>query len=110
VHADMSRDLLKGACRTCHVQVPMAELGEVDPTVIRAARPHVLVDGFTDNAFPPLLPATDDHANAWMRTDCLTCHERGLTGTPRVVHQGMSKDLLASRCRTCHLPSAQEDL
>ena len=109
-HAGMSRQLLQAACRTCHVQVPMTELDGADPTVIRAAAPRVIVDGFADNAFPPLLPANDVHSNAWMRDDCMACHERGVAEAPRVVHVGMSDHLLQARCRSCHLPSAQEDL
>ncbi|MCA8979377.1 MAG: hypothetical protein KDC14_05085, partial [Planctomycetes bacterium] len=72
-HAGMSHQLLRAACRSCHVQVPLQELDDADPTVIRAATPRVIVDGFADNAFPPLLPADELHANAWMRDDCLAC-------------------------------------
>lgn len=109
-HAGMSPQLLQAACRSCHVQVPIGEVDGDDPTVIRAAAPRVIVDGFADNAFPPLLPANDVHANAWMRDDCMACHERGVAEAPRVVHVGMSDHLLQARCRSCHLPSAQEDL
>jgi hypothetical protein len=109
-HAGMSRALLQASCRTCHVQVPTAEVDDSDPTVIRAAAPRVIVDSFADNAFPPLLPANDLHANAWMRDDCMACHERGVNDAPRLVHVGMSDALLQARCRSCHLPSAQEDL
>jgi len=109
-HAGMSRELLQAACRTCHVQVPLTELDGSDPTVIRAAEPRVIVDGFADNAFPPLLPTNEEHSNAWMRDDCMACHERGVAEAPRVVHVGMSDALLQARCRSCHLPAAQEDL
>lgn len=59
---------------------------------------------FADNAFPPLLPKDDDHAGAWMRTDCLLCHDNEDKDAPQIEHEGMSSWLLEARCRSCHLP------
>jgi len=59
---------------------------------------------FADNAFPPLLPKDDDHAGAWMRTDCLLCHDNQDKDAPQIQHEGMSSWLLKARCRSCHLP------
>jgi|GEM_PF-1353114 len=66
-------------------------------------------EGFAGNAFPPMLPKTEHHENAWLRDDCLLCHEQGLTGAPVVQHRGMSALLAEANCRTCHVaadPSA----
>ena len=87
-HRGMSPRLLQASCRTCHVPAPPGD--------------------FAPNAFPPTLPADDDHAGAWSRDDCLDCHESGLFGAPRVRHRGMSPRLLQARCRTCHVPAGVE--
>jgi len=50
-----------------------------------------------------VLPDDESHADAWFRTDCLDCHERGRDDAPVVYHVGMSELLLAARCRTCHV-------
>ena len=63
---------------------------------------------FDDNAFPPTLPGDEDHSNAWLRTDCLMCHEDGTQDAPLVQHSGMSELLLSGNCRSCHVVVADE--
>lgn len=63
---------------------------------------------FDDNAFPPTLPGDENHSGAWLRTDCLMCHESGIQDAPLVQHNGMSKLLLSGNCRSCHVVVAEE--
>ena len=95
-HSGMSKILLSARCRSCHVEVaPDApDDGEVP---------------FARNAFPPTLPDDDYHRGAWLRDDCLLCHETGIQGAPRVVHNGMTPMLLQARCRSCHVPSVASE-
>ena len=60
---------------------------------------------FEATAFPPTLPFDDNHRNAWLRDDCILCHENGIAKAPLVQHAGMSSALLGARCRTCHVVS-----
>ncbi len=92
-HSGMSGELIKGNCRSCH----LPRGGEEEP---------LTEAGFSANAFPPLLPGDSSHSGAWMRDDCLLCHESGTRRAPRVRHKGMSPLLLKARCRSCHLPGA----
>lgn len=62
---------------------------------------------FDDNAFPPTLPSDENHSNAWLRTDCLICHENGIQDAPLVQHNKMSKLLLSGNCRSCHVVVAE---
>ncbi len=82
-HEGMSPLLLESKCRTCHVPEPAGD--------------------FIYNAFPPTLPDDDSHADAWLRDDCLLCHETGTNDAPIVRHADMSPELLKARCRTCHV-------
>ena len=87
--------LLRAKCRTCHVLIPgskprMKPLQEMSPK-------------FDASAFPPMIPASSYHAEAWTRGDCLLCHEAGIKGAPVVVHKDMPALLLRSKCRTCHV-------
>lgn len=56
-----------------------------------------------DHAFPPTVPDTDAHRDAWDRNDCLRCHETGVGSAPQVRHIGMVHLLLEAKCRTCHV-------
>ncbi len=98
-HRGMSRMLLKANCRTCHV-FPDADAGPLT----NLAGEEIQV--FEANAFPPTLPVDDSHSQAWMRKDCLMCHQWGAEGAPKVRHYGMSTLLLEANCRSCHLPGA----
>ncbi len=57
---------------------------------------------YSSNAFPPVMPDTDRHQRAWVRHDCLRCHETGVELAPLVKHAGMPEILLQAKCRTCH--------
>jgi len=59
--------------------------------------------GFAVSAFPPTLPDTDWHHDAWIRNDCLRCHETGVGEAPRIRHVGLPELALVSKCRTCHV-------
>ncbi len=109
VHKDMSLILLKARCRTCHLWIPMDENDFEGESFEKPAANRVMVDGFTDNAFPPLLPGDEVHAGAWLKSDCMFCHEKGVRESPVVEHAGMSDILLQARCRSCHLPAEQEE-
>ena len=58
---------------------------------------------FLANAFPPTLSDTDYHEDAWVRLDCLRCHETAVGEAPPLVHEGMTSLLLEAKCRTCHV-------
>ena len=58
---------------------------------------------FIPNAFPPVLPDTDRHQRAWLRDDCMRCHETGVELAPMVKHAGMPDILLTAKCRSCHV-------
>lgn len=70
---------------------------------VTTSQPASRVDFFARSAFPPVMPDTEFHQNAWVRKDCLLCHRWGVHGAPAVRHEGMPKIVLAARCRTCHL-------
>lgn len=92
-HESMSDALLSARCRTCHLDAPAtADLSEYDHS-------------FSSDAFPPTLPFDDTHGQAWLKDDCMLCHETGVGRAPIVKHTGMADDLLLGRCRSCHLPS-----
>jgi len=58
---------------------------------------------FADNAFPPTIPDTEWHQNAWLELDCLRCHETGVGEAAIVVHADMPAILLTAKCRSCHV-------
>lgn len=92
-HKGMPKILLSAKCRTCHVFIPGSK-----------PRPKPATDSlFEENAFPPMIPASSSHKQAWWKDDCLLCHEDGLRGAPKVVHNGMPRLLLRAKCRTCHV-------
>ncbi len=77
------------------------------PAVSAEKRPTTQPSGsdgqFARNAFPPPLPDTDLHTDAWGRKDCLLCHTWNVMEAPYVRHEGMPKILLTANCRTCHV-------
>ncbi|MBK8975898.1 MAG: hypothetical protein IPM29_08215 [Planctomycetes bacterium] len=94
-HRGLPPVLLTAACRTCHVFVPGSQ---------PRPRPPRAEDGrFEPNAFPPLIPGSEYHRAAWLRNDCLLCHENRIKGAPAVRHDGMPPVLLEARCRSCHV-------
>jgi len=93
-HQGMSEILLTAKCRSCHVLIP----GQVAVETTSA-------DGeFASFAFPPMMPASVSHREAWKRDNCLLCHETGnRKGAPVVVHEGMPRLLMKAKCRSCHV-------
>ncbi len=73
----------------------------------KPAPPAATGDGFADHAFPPTVSDTKYHKNAWMRDDCLRCHETGVGDAPMTEHKAMPADvkpiLLTAKCRSCHV-------
>ena len=110
-HVGMSRELLSAKCRTCHVALPAgtpaADAGAVLPLPKGGPQATEGTENFAKNAFPPTMPFDEAHQGAWLRDDCLVCHEVGIGTAPAIVHEGMAKDLLTARCRSCHLPSVR---
>lgn len=93
IHKDLPKVLMTAKCRSCHVLIP----GTTPRMRIVERTP------FDENAFPPMIPASASHRQAWTRDDCLLCHDSGVAGAPIVVHQSLPKILLKSKCRTCHV-------
>lgn len=95
-HYDMPEILLTAKCRTCHVQIPGSP-----PRKKRA--PTAEEQQFAPNAFPPMIPASDSHRNAWIKDDCLLCHESGISGAPLIEHNGLPELYKSAKCRSCHV-------
>ena len=61
---------------------------------------------FAGGAFPPPMPADDDHEpswrDSWLKETCMSCHEEGENDAPLIVHEGMPELQLKVKCRTCH--------
>ncbi len=93
IHATVPAIALDAKCRTCHVLIPGLEPRQ---------RPRP-ADPFLDNAFPPMIPASDSHRDAWTTDTCLLCHTNGIKGAPLVRHEGMPPILLEAKCRSCHV-------
>jgi cytochrome c5 len=102
-HHGMSEWLLKARCRSCHI------VADPDAGPLTNLAGDELVT-FNADAFPPTLPVDEDHRGAWLRDDCLACHQYGMRGAPKVRHTGMSPILLQARCRSCHVPGASSSL
>ena len=58
---------------------------------------------FLVNAFPPMLPTSEVHKEAWLRDDCILCHETGVSGAPLIRHRGLPELLRQAKCRSCHV-------
>jgi hypothetical protein len=58
---------------------------------------------YAPNAFPPVVSDVDYHKGAWMKNDCLRCHETGVGEATEVEHKDMPDILLTAKCRSCHL-------
>jgi hypothetical protein len=92
-HKDMPEILLTAKCRTCHVLIP----GK------KPIEPKKTDNEFEDFAFPPMIPASDSHQDAWYKDSCLLCHEDGVRDAPVVKHKDMPEILLKAKCRSCHV-------
>ncbi len=60
-------------------------------------------NGFAGNAFPPTIPDTDWHREAWKVDKCIRCHETGVVNAPMVKHETLPDILMQANCRTCHV-------
>jgi hypothetical protein len=60
-------------------------------------------EDFLVNAFPPMLPGSEMHEGAWLRDDCILCHETGVAGAPLIRHRGLPELLRQAKCRSCHV-------
>lgn len=94
-HEGMEPILLKAKCRSCHVLIP----GQAQADRAPAEEEQL----FAQNAFPPMIPASESHREAWQKDNCLLCHEDGNRGAPIVKHEGMPPLLLKAKCRSCHV-------
>jgi len=66
----------------------------------------ILIDeetGFAIAAFPPTIPDREWHRDAWLKDDCLKCHETGVQEAPMIRHRGLPEITYASKCRSCHV-------
>lgn len=99
-HRNMPDVLMTAKCRSCHVLIP-----GLLPRSQREAAKEVKgkASRFDDNAFPPMMPNSESHQNAWNKDDCLMCHTRGIQGAPLIRHENLPKILLQSKCRSCHV-------
>lgn len=95
MHRSVPAIAITGKCRTCHVEIAGHRMQP------RAAAEEDLM--FLSSAFPPMIPASDSHLDAWESDSCLLCHEGGVKGAPLVKHDGLPPILLESKCRTCHV-------
>jgi hypothetical protein len=93
VHEGMAQILLKAKCRSCHVFIEGTPAPPQEETVSQ----------FNANAFPPMIPASGSHRTAWIKDDCLLCHETGNSSAPIVVHEGLPEILFEAKCRSCHV-------
>ncbi len=62
-------------------------------------------DEFAAGAFPPTLSDKEYHQRHWTRNDCLTCHETGVKGAPKMKHTSLPPLAKEVKCRSCHVPA-----
>ncbi|MCP3902215.1 MAG: hypothetical protein GY715_01155 [Planctomycetes bacterium] len=94
-HYGLPEIFLVAKCRSCHVVEPgLMPTGERDNTID---------DRFASNAFPPMMPNSTSHVNAWTTPHCMLCHEDGVKGAPIVKHEGLPGIYIDSKCRSCHV-------
>ncbi len=94
-HDGMEPILLTAKCRSCHVLIPGQKPIEPRPSKDDAF--------FALSAFPPMIPASESHQEAWNNDNCMLCHETGVKDAPIVVHKNLPKVLLKAKCRSCHV-------
>ena len=95
-HKGMAPVLLQAKCRSCHVLIRGSAPGK------RGKTPEE-EEGYMKGAFPPMIPDSASHRNAWTDESCLLCHETGNRGAPLVKHENLPKVLLKAKCRSCHV-------
>jgi len=94
VHKDLPAILLTAKCRSCHVLIPGSSPKE---------KPAQEEEQFWAHAFPPMMPNSESHREAWGKDDCLLCHEAGIHRAPAVKHEDLPAVLLEAKCRSCHV-------
>jgi hypothetical protein len=94
-HASVPDIAREAKCRSCHVLIP----GYLPPPREPDPEEHL----FLANAFPPMIPASDSHREAWLKDSCLLCHESGVKDAPIIKHEGLPAVLLEAKCRSCHV-------
>lgn len=92
-HEEMPAVLLTAKCRSCHLLIPGKE-------PVKRKTDDAL---FARGAFPPMIPASKSHQDAWLNDTCLLCHETGNRGAPMVKHKDLPAVLLKAKCRSCHV-------
>jgi len=95
LHQGLPEILKASKCRTCHVIATGTE-----PT---GDKDNAVDSRFNANAFPPMMPNSESHLDAWTIKDCLLCHEDGANDAPVVQHQDLPRLYLKVKCRTCHV-------
>ncbi len=94
IHRGIPEIALYAKCRSCHVLVDGHQMPD---------RPAEEDSFFASNAFPPMMPNSESHMNAWTTLDCLMCHETGIMDAPIVIHDGLPAIYLQVKCRSCHV-------
>lgn len=84
-------------------QRPQVNTASVAPALVAESVSANDEISFLAGAFPPMLPGNEAHSGAWLRDDCILCHETGVAGAPLIRHEGMSELLKQAKCRTCHV-------
>lgn len=98
VHETLPDVALTAKCRSCHVLIPGSRPRSQQGVQVKEAD-----DRFAAFAFPPMMPNSESHSKAWVKDDCMLCHESGVQNAPIVKHDGMPQMLLKSKCRSCHV-------
>ena len=100
VHQDMPMILKTAKCRSCHVAIP----GQKPNWAAKAkAEKKLHGEGYAEFAFPPSIPASESHSKAWRKDDCRLCHDSGIGGAPKIVHETVPAIAVTGKCRTCHV-------
>ena len=99
-HRGMPAVLVDAKCRSCHVLIP----GDGEDAIIIEQVDEEAAQ-FEDYAFPPMIPNSTAHLDAWTIDSCLRCHEDGTNDAPIVQHKSdhLPRRLLKVSCRTCHV-------
>ncbi len=101
VHEGLAPVLLTAKCRSCHVLIPGSKPVKRTPPPTR----------FEPDAFPPMIPASQRHRDAWLVDNCMLCHDKSrVAGAPMVKHEGLPPLLLKSKCRSCHVQVRTADV
>ncbi|GJM26086.1 MAG: hypothetical protein DHS20C16_25010 [Phycisphaerae bacterium] len=99
-HQGLPDILFTAKCRSCHVLIPgLLPRSQREP----GYKAPGTDSRFNANAFPPMMPNSESHKNAWIKDDCLLCHQSGIQGAPLIMHKDLPPILLEAKCRSCHV-------